>query len=57
VALTHEAALFEAELAEALGPAEAHPVMFTQDGLCFVESTFGLDKPLRPDGPWGLQAL
>ena len=55
LALTEEAGLFEAELAEALGPAEAHRVMFTQDGLCFVESTFGLDKPLRADGPWGLE--
>ncbi len=55
LALTREAGLFEAELAEALGPAEAHRVMFTQDGLCFVESTFGLDKPLRADGPWGLE--
>jgi hypothetical protein len=55
LAMTQEAGLFEAELAEAFGPAEAHRIVFTQEGLCFTEATFGLDKPLRNDGPWGLE--
>jgi hypothetical protein len=53
LALTDEARLFEAELATAFGPDDAHRMVFTQDGLCFTESTFGLDRPLR-NGPLGL---
>jgi hypothetical protein len=54
LALTDESRLFEADLAQALGPDEAHRIVFTQGGLCFTESTYGLDHPLRADGPWGL---
>lgn len=54
LALTEETQRFEAELAQALGPEEAHELVFSQ-GLCFSESTHSLGpKPDRVDGPRGL---
>lgn len=54
LALTEETQRFEAELAQTLGPEEAHELVFSQ-GLCFSESTHSLGpKPDRADGPRGL---
>ena len=46
-ALTAERKLFESELAQALGPEEAHRVTFA-DGMCMHTSSFGGPGP-RPD--------
>ena len=48
LALTGESKAFESDLAQTLGPDDAHRVVFTSGGLAMCHSTFGGPGPRKP---------